>query len=115
MAAREQVFEKDEGDSFGRDAPFGATAAPASNIVKLSDALGPVMKENKKAMRRQKVIRFINATYAGQDLQLRIEGMMGLDPEKSDQWWFDHIDGEMKRADWDDMRDKRDTWQRLSG
>jgi hypothetical protein len=105
------VFKKRD-DSSGRDAPLGEPQ-PSENVVKLSDSAAAKnaeheakLKARRKAQRQQKVMRFIGATYAGEE-QRRLEGMMGYDTEHDAQWWFDHLDREMKRANWDDCKNRR--------
>jgi hypothetical protein len=71
----------------------------------------PGLKAKKKEMRRAKVMRFINARYSGEDHRVRMEGMWGADPVHDEQWWFDKCDAERLLANWDDVRDKSDSWQ----
>jgi hypothetical protein len=111
VAAREGSFETDEGIPFGRDAPL--EQPPESNVVQITASpAAAAMKAKKKELRRQKVIRFINATRGGEDQRVRLEGMFGCDPIHDDQWWFDKCDAERLLAKWDDVRDKGDSWQR---
>lgn len=114
LAAREGD-KGDKGDSFGRKAPFG-DAEPPSNVFVLPTGEqvfrvleGPAIKAHRKELRRQKVMRFIKATSSGGDLERRIEGMLGLDGVHDEQWWFDKCDAERRLANWDDMRETRDT------
>jgi predicted transcriptional regulator len=112
VAARE-ALEKIETDSFGRDAPFAQVELTSANVVKFSDGVGPKLKAQKKELRRQKVMRFINAKYSGEEQWRRMNGMCGGDQVRDEQWWFDKCDAERIVAGWDDVRDRRRSWQRL--
>ncbi len=102
---------KEEAVPFGRDAPL--EQPPVSRVIKIADS--PVLKAQKKEARRQKVMRFILATCAGNQLERRMNGMMGEDPTRDEQWWFDKCDAERILAGWDDIRDKqREPWQRIA-
>jgi hypothetical protein len=104
-AAREgerDVFDKNEGDSFGRSAPLRNP-----NVVQFSDSAGPKLKAQKKELRRQKVMRYVKATHTGGALNTRLMGLTGCDPVRDEQWWFDKCDAERKLANWDDVRDRQ--------
>lgn len=103
---------KNEGDSFGRDAPL--VQAEPTNVVDFRDSVGPKLKAQKKQLRREKVMRFINATYSGEEQWRRMNGMWGGDPVHDEQWWFDHCDTERIVAGWDDVRDSRSSWAGIS-
>jgi hypothetical protein len=107
----QEDFIKEEGIPFGRDAPLEET--PDGKVIKIAEI--PGLKAKKKELRRQKVTRFINAIYAGEDHRVRIEGMYGCDPIRDEQWWFDKCDAEMRLAKWDDVRNKhQENWQRIA-
>jgi hypothetical protein len=61
-------------------------------------------REIKKKQLGQKLFRFINATMTGAEQMAATLGLMGLDPEHTEQQWFDEIDRRRRRAGWDDMR-----------
>jgi hypothetical protein len=108
-AAKAGFVEKNEARFCGRDAPL--SPPPASDkVVKLADS--PALKAKKKEMRRQKVLRFLLAHYSGDALRERMNGMMGLDRVRDEQWWFDRCDAEMKLAHWNDV--KPSTWQQIA-
>lgn len=101
----EEGFQKNESGSSGRCAPLGEPSPTA--LAKLA-AKKARLKVLRKDLRRAKVWRFIAETYTGDECTRRSGGMLGLDPDpaRDEQWWFDHCDEEMKRANWDD-RDRR--------
>ncbi len=100
-----------EGNPSGRNAPLKHPAS--GNVVKIEDS--PTLKAQKKEARRQKVIRFILAKHTGAELERRMNGMLGVDDVRDEQWWFDKCDAERILAGWDDIRDKErpDSWQRV--
>jgi len=109
LRERKQVFKKGDNSS-GRDAPLGEPQQPSENVVRLSDsdaAKKAALRAELKGERWNKVIRFIHATYADEEHRRRMHGMLGLDTTHDEQWWFDHCDAEMRRANWDDVRDRR--------
>jgi len=100
-----QIFKREVGPS-GRDAPLGEPP-PSEKVVNLSNsdaAQRAQLKAKKKALRRHKVIRFVCTTYQDDELKRRMNGLQGYDEAHDEQWWFDHCDGEMKLANWDDKR-----------
>jgi hypothetical protein len=114
VTARESALN-DDGGSSGRDAPLGEPQPP-ENVVSMSDIAAErnakrqaKLKANKKVWRQQKVWRFVEDTYTGEESSRRMEGMLGLDPDpKHDaQWWFDACDREMICTKWDDTRPVR--------
>ena len=74
-------------DPLGRSAPL-APSAP--------------LKEHRKELLRQKVMRFAHSTMNADDRQAAFIGLLGEDPEQSAQWWLDHLDQSMRAARWDD-------------
>jgi hypothetical protein len=108
----QESIKKEEAIPFGRDAPL--EEPPRANVLKIADS--PVLKAKKKEQRRQKVMRFITATYSGEELARRWAGMVGADETRDEQWWFDKCDAEMILAKWDDIRGKAygNGWQRLA-
>lgn len=110
-AKESQEDYKKEAIPFGRDAPL--EEALAANVVKIAD--NPMLKAQKKELRRQKVMRFVSATYSGEECERRWAGMAGADPIRDEQWWFDKCDAEMKLVGWDDVRDKhQESWRSAS-
>ena len=107
--SQEKYIKKEEAIPFGRDAPL--EQPPARNVIKIADS--PALKAKKKEQRRQKVMRFIAATYSGEESERRWNGMMGLDDVRDEQWWFDKCDAEMILAKWDDKAGS-DGWKRLA-
>jgi hypothetical protein len=113
VRAKAGFDQHEEGDSFGRNAPFDEPRS-SEKVVNLS----PALKAKKKEMRRQKVMRFVYSTYEGEERDRRINGMMGLDSYRDEQWWFDKCDAERQLANWDDVRDRHKdhhaTWRKLA-
>ncbi len=107
--SQEGYIIKEEGIPFGRDAPL--EEPPATKVIKIAEI--PGLKAKMKELRRMKVMRFISATYSGEELARRWTGMVGADPVRDEQWWFDKCDAEMRLAKWDDMRGKTDSWKRV--
>jgi hypothetical protein len=105
-------LKKEEAIPFGRDAPLEEPRW--RKVIPIADS--PALKAKKKEQRRQKVMRFVSATYSGEELARRWTGMAGADETRDEQWWFDKCDAEMRLAKWDDIRDKAygNEWQRLA-
>jgi hypothetical protein len=82
-------------DPVGRSAPLRARGAP--------------LKEQKKELLRQKVMRFVQATQPPADRQAAFLGLMGEDPEHSAQWWLDTLDQQMRAKHWDDTESRENT------
>ena len=116
----ESVFLKNKGGSFGRDAPLREPAPPTPAEMLIAalrnpETAGlpspkpakqsPEIKALKKEQRRAKCFRYIVARFAEEERGKRISGMMGLDPDRNEQWWFVHVDEQMRREGWDDTRD----------
>lgn len=76
-------------DPLGRSAPL-APSAP--------------LKEHRKELLRQKVMRFAHSTMNADDRQAAFIGILGEDKEHSAQWWLDHLDQSMRAARWDDAQ-----------
>lgn len=74
-------------DPVGRSAPL-APSAP--------------LKEHKKELLRQKVMRFAHSTMNADNRQAAFIGILGEDAEHSAQWWLDTLDQAMRAARWDD-------------
>jgi hypothetical protein len=89
--ARENGHDKDIqnqlDDPVGRSAPL-APSAP--------------LKEHRKELLRQKVMRFAHATMKADDRQAAFIGILGEDADHSAQWWLDTLDQAMRKARWDD-------------
>lgn len=107
--SQEDLIKKEEANPFGRDAPLEEPHAGA--VIKIAEI--PGLKAKKKELRRQKVMRFITATYSGEECERRWAGMAGADPTRDEQWWFDKCDAEMILARWDDKADGCG-WQRFA-
>jgi hypothetical protein len=106
----QEKYKKEVAGSFGRYAPL--EEEPPARVINIADS--PAVKAKKKELRRQKVMRFITARYAGEDQLIRMLGMMGEDPARDEQWWFDKCDAEMKLAGWDDGRGKpQGSWKKV--
>jgi hypothetical protein len=118
---KDSVFLKTKGESCGRDAPLGEAAPPTPAEMLIAalrnpESAGlttpkkpaeqtPAIKQLKKEQRRAKCFRYIVARFAEEERGKRMSGMMGLDPDHNEQWWFDHVDDERRREGWDDTRD----------
>jgi hypothetical protein len=74
----------------GRFAPLRAEGAPFTP------------RHRKKELRRQKVMRFAQATLPKDEAHLAFLGLMGEDPQHSAQSWLDQLDQQMRAARWDD-------------
>ena len=113
-------FIKKEVGASGRDAPLGDAAPPTPTEMLIAALADPVsaglikahtpeqkqaIKLKKKEARRGKCFRYITARFDTEGRAKRISGMMGLDPDHDEQWWFDHVDQEMRCDGWDDTRD----------
>jgi hypothetical protein len=110
IESQDSKDKKEEAIPFGRDAPL--EEPPRAKVVKIADS--PTLKAKKKEARRQKVTRFILATYAGEELERRLNGMLGVDEVRGEQWWFDKCDAERILAKWDDKAAGVGGWRRLA-
>lgn len=116
VAAREDARVHEGLSESDSDVPSGAArplapAFPSENVVKLSDSTAAKNVEKKaklkaklKALRRQKVMRFVGMTFGKDETERRMNGLLGCDEAHDEQWWLDHCDAERIAANWDDKR-----------
>jgi hypothetical protein len=60
------------------------------------------LKQHRKELLRQKLMRFVQATKAPGDVSAAFLGLMGEDEHHSAQWWLDNLDMQMRGAKWSD-------------
>lgn len=115
VAAREKVFDS-EGNPSGRDAPLPLEhAGAADNVVNIESGqrktrASPTITARIKDQLKAKVCRFAHARLPGPIAMEAATGVWSEDTEEA-QRWLDFLDGQMRRAGWDDMRE----WKRQSG
>jgi hypothetical protein len=91
---QDNFFDEDDFVPFGRSAPLAASPP----------LRGKELKEHRKALLLQKLMRFANDTMSERERQTAINGLMGLDAQHSAQSWLDALDQQMRAARWDDTQ-----------
>jgi hypothetical protein len=60
-----------------------------------------ILAAKKRELHRQKVMRFVIASFTDDDRKQRVNGLCGFDPAHDEQWWLDTCDAERQLANWD--------------
>ena len=92
----------------GRDAPLSEPQS-SEKVVRLSDseaAQKAKLKAKRKDLRRHMVIEYVLATSHGEEQTRRLYGLQGYDEAHDGQWWFDHLDAEMDKRNWNGCRER---------
>jgi hypothetical protein len=76
---------------FARSAPSGASATA----------------DEKRELLRQKLGRFVKATFAEPQLTANMIGLCGGDPDHNERWWLNRLDKLMRLQNWDDTSEWR--------
>jgi uncharacterized protein YdaU (DUF1376 family) len=70
--------------------------------IKGSDGRSAPLRERKKQLLLQKLMRYCHARMSSEDRAAALGGLTGLDGNRDAQWWFDFVDRKMRADKWDD-------------